>query len=257
VSARYPDATAAHLGLLPVLSPNDPTALPGTLPKVAPPVTTTAMAAPTRERSRMPLVVTAAALLMLGTASAYWYVSHSSPKHASAPMPSASAEPSAVVAEPAVSVMASASASSAVASSSVASSATAMATTRPKPSATTASTTALPPGEAAVHLQGIRVQGRPVQGSIDRTLRANFPRFRACYETALKSNATLAGTMRVQLVVGQEGNVLASPYVDHNWGTLNDGPMETCVLGVTSSLVFPKPESAVVNVGATFDFTYH
>lgn len=86
---------------------------------------------------------------------------------------------------------------------------------------------------------------------IKRVIRANFPRFRRCYERGLASDPTLAGTVVVRLIVDATGAVETASLAG---GTLDDATVRTCVLGVYATLSFPDPESGKVFVTYPIDF---
>ena len=80
---------------------------------------------------------------------------------------------------------------------------------------------------------------------VKRIIRANFPRFRACYEQGLKANPTLAGTVVTELVIDETG---APESVKSAGGTLGDDQVKSCVTGVFRTLSFPEPEAGKVKV---------
>lgn len=67
-------------------------------------------------------------------------------------------------------------------------------------------------------------------------IRAQEAPIRACYATALDGDDTVAGMVRVQLVVGPNGDVDEVALVKT---TVNDGELERCVLGAVGNWLFP------------------
>lgn len=89
------------------------------------------------------------------------------------------------------------------------------------------------------------VNGRLPPEVIQRIVRANFGRFRFCYEKGLVNQPTLRGRISVKFLIERDGSV-AKPA---NGGSdLPDQAVVTCVVQGFASLVFPKPEGGVVSV---------
>ncbi|MCC6521057.1 MAG: AgmX/PglI C-terminal domain-containing protein, partial [Polyangiaceae bacterium] len=86
---------------------------------------------------------------------------------------------------------------------------------------------------------------------IQRVIRANYGRFRACYESGLRTNPGLQGRVGVSFLIGHDGRVAsASPS-----GDLPDAGVIACVGRAFGQLTFPAPESGSVTVGYGFTFT--
>ncbi len=89
------------------------------------------------------------------------------------------------------------------------------------------------------------VNGRLAPEIIQRVVRQNFGRFRACYEPALAVDPKLAGRVAVRFVIGRDGGVT---------GTADDGSslpnpvVVACVLSGFRTLQFPAPEGGIVTV---------
>jgi len=104
-------------------------------------------------------------------------------------------------------------------------------------------------GHVAKAPPGIRpgvteVKGRLPAEVIQRIVRQNFGRFRACYETGLRTNPNLEGRVVARFVIGREGavsNVSAS-------GDLPDPTVRSCVASAFYGLSFPTPENGIVTV---------
>jgi hypothetical protein len=87
--------------------------------------------------------------------------------------------------------------------------------------------------------------GRLPPEVIQRVVRQNFGRFRACYEAALRTNPNLAGRVAVRFVIGRDGSVGSAA----NGGSdLPDGGVVSCVVRAFHGLSFPAPESGIVTV---------
>ncbi len=99
---------------------------------------------------------------------------------------------------------------------------------------------------------GVTTQGKLPPEVIRRIIRANFPRFRACYEAGLKKDETLTGTVSTSFVITTAGNV---ENVTLGKGTIKDPAVEACVKGVFSTLKYPEPEGGKVQVTYPINFT--
>jgi len=86
---------------------------------------------------------------------------------------------------------------------------------------------------------------------IKRVIRANFPRFRACYEQGLKKDPGLRGTVAVRFIIDSTG---ATESVSLAGGSMSDSQVSSCVLGVYSTISFPSPENGKVMVKYPIDF---
>jgi hypothetical protein len=82
--------------------------------------------------------------------------------------------------------------------------------------------------------------------AIQRVVRANFGRFRACYEAGLAKNPSLAGTVPVAFLVGRGGDVAAAK--EGAGADLPDGDVRACIVRAFASLTFPDPGDATVSV---------
>jgi len=102
-----------------------------------------------------------------------------------------------------------------------------------------------------VRMGATNVTGRLPPEVIQRIVRQNFGRFRLCYESALRNNPALRGTVVVRFVIGRDGrvaNVSGS-------GNLPDEAMVSCVVRAFYGLSFPQPEGGIVNVSYPIAFT--
>jgi hypothetical protein len=88
------------------------------------------------------------------------------------------------------------------------------------------------------------VTGRLPSDVIQRIVRQNFGRFRACYEIGLRTNPNLEGRVMARFVIGRDGavsNVSAG-------GDLPDATVKSCVASAFYGLSFPSPENGIVTV---------
>lgn len=77
---------------------------------------------------------------------------------------------------------------------------------------------------------------------IQRVIQRNFGRFRACYETGLKSNPALAGRVSVALTIGADGAVNS---VANAGSDLPDAGVVSCIVRNFGGLNFPAPDAVV------------
>ncbi|GAC1394015.1 MAG: hypothetical protein NVSMB47_02370 [Polyangiales bacterium] len=98
---------------------------------------------------------------------------------------------------------------------------------------------------------GTDIQGRLPPEVVKRIIRANFPRFRACYEQGLKKDPGLKGTVGVRFIIDTTGAVESASGAG---GSLAAGAVSGCVLGVYRTLSFPEPEGGKVMVTYPIDF---
>lgn len=89
------------------------------------------------------------------------------------------------------------------------------------------------------------VSGRLPPEAVQRVVRANFGRFRACYEDGLRRNPTLAGGVTTRFVIGRDGAVSSA---DSGGATMSDPAVVSCVTRAFYGLSFPQPEGGVVTV---------
>jgi hypothetical protein len=92
---------------------------------------------------------------------------------------------------------------------------------------------------------GSYVTGRLPPEAIQRIVRANFGRFRACYEEGLLRNPALQGTVRARFVIGRDGAV---SNVQNGGSDLPDATVAACVVRAFYGISFPQPEGGIVTV---------
>jgi len=87
--------------------------------------------------------------------------------------------------------------------------------------------------------------GKLAPEEIQKVVRGAFGSLKACYETGLKANPKLAGTVTAHFVIGAEGKVTK---MEDQASTLSDASVVKCVEDGIAKLEFPKPEGGVVKV---------
>ena len=97
----------------------------------------------------------------------------------------------------------------------------------------------------------VEVTGPLPENVILRIVRANFGRFRACYQQGLKADPSLQGTVGVRFIINLQGEVESAKSTG---GTLSDAKVVTCVVGVFLRLAYPEPEQKKVMVTYRLDF---
>ncbi len=95
------------------------------------------------------------------------------------------------------------------------------------------------------------VSGRLPPDVIQRVIRQNFGRFRACYESGLRSNPTLQGRVGVSFVIGADGSVGSVS----GGGDLPDQGVISCVSRAFGALSFPAPDGGIVTVSYPISFS--
>lgn len=89
------------------------------------------------------------------------------------------------------------------------------------------------------------VAGRLDPAIIQKEVRANFGKFRFCYEQGLKNNAQLTGRVIVRFVIGRDGSVTN---VGSNDSDLPDKNVVECIVKAFKTTKFPQPEGGIVTV---------
>jgi hypothetical protein len=77
------------------------------------------------------------------------------------------------------------------------------------------------------------------RGIVQRIVRANFPRLRACYEAGLRRDPGLHGTVSTRFVIDTTGAVESASRAG---GNMSDGGVASCVVGVFATMSFPEPD---------------
>ncbi|MFO0759132.1 MAG: VIT domain-containing protein [Byssovorax sp.] len=96
-----------------------------------------------------------------------------------------------------------------------------------------------------VRMGATQVSGRVPPEIIQRIVRQNFGRFRACYERGLLANANLQGRVSVRFMIDLDGSVSLAA----NGGSdLPDSATVACVVNAFRGLSFPQPEGGRITV---------
>ena len=89
------------------------------------------------------------------------------------------------------------------------------------------------------------VSGRLPPEPIQRAVRQNDGRFRACYHEGLLRNPQLTGTVTTRFVIGRDGTVISAT---DGGSTLTDRLVVDCIVRTFKALVFPVPDGLVTVV---------
>lgn len=103
-----------------------------------------------------------------------------------------------------------------------------------------------------VRMGATEVSGRLPPEVIQRIVRQNFGRFRACYERALAANPNLTGRIAIRFVIGTDGTAKGATVQSSELG---DAEMASCITGAFAGLTFPVPEGGIVTVTYPLVFT--
>jgi Ca-activated chloride channel family protein len=96
------------------------------------------------------------------------------------------------------------------------------------------------------------ISGRLPAEAIQRIIRLQVGRFRACYERGLMKNPTLAGRVVTRFVIDRAGQVVNATNAGSD---LPDPEVVACVVRGFYSLDFPEPEGGIVTVTYPFVFS--
>lgn len=96
-----------------------------------------------------------------------------------------------------------------------------------------------------IRLGTTTINGRLPPEIIQRIVRQNFGRFRACYEGALRNNPNLQGRVSVRFIIGRDGSVAN---VGNGGSDLPDPSVVSCVIRSFYGLSFPEPKDGIVSV---------
>jgi hypothetical protein len=92
-----------------------------------------------------------------------------------------------------------------------------------------------------------QVNGRLPPEAVQRIVRQNFGRLRACYEDGLERDPSLAGRVSVRFVIDRSGAVSVAE-LDTEKTTLTDAKVTSCVVAQYTRMNFPQPEGGIVTV---------
>lgn len=89
------------------------------------------------------------------------------------------------------------------------------------------------------------VSGRLPPEAVQRVVRMQMGRFRACYERGLMKNPALAGRVTTRFVIGRTGQVTST---GDGGSDLPDREVVACVVSNFAALQFPQPEGGIITV---------
>lgn len=87
--------------------------------------------------------------------------------------------------------------------------------------------------------------GRLPPEAVQRVVRANAGRYRACYEDGLRHDPGLEGRVVVKFVIDRTGGVAVA---QDGGSDLRSAGVVACVVRAMAGLTFPQPEGGIVNV---------
>ncbi len=108
---------------------------------------------------------------------------------------------------------------------------------------TASSTASAPPKNDAPPPNG--PNGRLAPEVIQKVVRADFGRYRRCYENGLRRDSQLHGRVSIKFVIDVDGHV---SHAEDGGSELTDPKVIDCIKLGFSELVFPKPEGGIVTV---------
>lgn len=91
----------------------------------------------------------------------------------------------------------------------------------------------------------IKSNGTLPPEAIQRVVRMNFGRFRACYDSALRTNPSLTGRVVTKFVIARDGSVSMA---SDGGSDLPSQEVVSCIVRNFQSLSFPTPEGGIVTV---------
>jgi len=91
----------------------------------------------------------------------------------------------------------------------------------------------------------ITTNGRLPKDVIQRIIRQNSGRYRACYESALRTNPALQGRVEVRFVIDRQGQVSMA---QDGASDIPDEAVKSCIVKSFYSLSFPSPDNGTVTV---------
>lgn len=101
------------------------------------------------------------------------------------------------------------------------------------------------PGSSPAPQGASSASGRLPPEVIQREVRKNFGRFRACYEEGLQRDPKLTGKIAVRFQIGRDGSVTS---VRNGGSDMPDIEVLACVAKGFQGLKFPAPEGGIVTV---------
>ncbi|OIP43752.1 MAG: hypothetical protein AUK47_02095 [Deltaproteobacteria bacterium CG2_30_63_29] len=112
------------------------------------------------------------------------------------------------------------------------------------------------PGEASIPPRDVvrptaRELGSYSNGEIPAVIKANAQALRVCYEPRLAEVPTLAGKTVIRFIIGVDGTV-----TDAKVETAFDEAVDTCVVEVIKSMVFPLPTGVIKLTVVEYPFRF-
>lgn len=112
-------------------------------------------------------------------------------------------------------------------------------------------------GRASTPQPQVKLGMPVVQGALDvdivrRILRSQLGAIRYCYAKEQVQAPKLAGEVRVAFTIAPDGEVVGANVAS---STLQNGAVESCVLGRIGTMTFPTPKQGLVLVSVTMDFS--
>ena len=109
-----------------------------------------------------------------------------------------------------------------------------------------------PGASESVVVDGVGETERLPKKLVERIIRQNYGRLRACYERGLAKNPRLEGGIKVRFVIGRDGSV---SNVTDDGSDIPDASVVSCVLRAQRAVKFPKPEGGIVTVAYPIRFS--
>lgn len=97
----------------------------------------------------------------------------------------------------------------------------------------------------SVRMGATSVSGRLPPETVQRIFRANFGRFRGCYERARLGHPSLGGRVVLQFVIGRDGAVARARVESSVSGSEE---LDRCLVRALYALAFPQPEGGTITV---------
>ncbi len=120
---------------------------------------------------------------------------------------------------------------------------------RPRPAPPPAAERRVAGPNATVRAGSLEIENGMSSGEAQRVLRGSIPRIRQCYQTALSSDPTLHGSLKVRFVVDSLGEVKTAEIAE---GPSSAG-LRACVQSAMKQLRFPAPGTGDARFTQSFD----
>ncbi len=93
--------------------------------------------------------------------------------------------------------------------------------------------------------------GQLSESAIEKALSKHMDQLQFCYEKALLTDATLAGSVSLEWVIQTSGSASQLKVVRSQ---LNNGSLHSCLMGVIAKIQFPAPKGGPVTISYPFSF---